>query len=86
MNMNGLSNDVTEVIARAILYKNKQMDGIASPTTDEWADVYGGMRRQPLSQQPMAQQIEYNIFRAEVDSIVGTIMRSVHERGYENGY
>ena len=85
LDMNRLSDDVTEIIARAILYKDRQKIGACSPSTDDWADLYsrGYAYNQLPSSQGRNDSLTYNLFRAEVDSITAMVMRSVYERGQD---
>ena len=56
-----------EIVARALLYKQRQAE-YASPDTDDWIYWYQGTSCYPL------QQIQYNAFRAEVSQVVSQLI------------
>lgn len=68
INLNGLSKDFTEVIARMLLRQEMVLQGDPMPITDHWRDLYLNGYVGPS--RTAMDTLRYNRFRAEVDAIV----------------
>ena len=83
INMNGLSDDFTEVIARMLLRKEMILKGDTNPVpiTDHWKDLYvNGYLSGSNGLSWATDSIRYNIFRAEVDAIVCLLVNHTYKR------
>ena len=76
MNRRETADQLTELIAKALLTYEKSLNGVEVPMTaeelnNEWVEKYTGRN--------FSKQIElrYNTFKAITDSVVGTIMRDL---------
>ena len=87
LDLNKLSSDITEVVARTILFKDRQAEGnwVMGPQTEDWAELYRGdvpdYARAKFSNSPMT----FNRYRAEVDSVVANIMFAVQKAEDDRG-
>ena len=76
MDRNEMANQLTELIAKALLTYEKSLGGVEIPMTaeelnDEWIEKYRGTN---FSKQIY---LRYNTFKAITDSVVGTIMKEL---------
>ena len=80
LNLNGLSRDFTEIIARHLLHKDMVLRGHTMPNTDHWHDLYSG-RSVPVVKEDWGRELlSCNIFRCEVDAIVSLLMNHTKKR------
>jgi len=83
INMNGLAEDFTEVIARMLLRKQMILEGYPisadMPNTDHWRDLYlnGYRGESPFT---AMDTLRYNHFKAEVDGIVCLLLNHTDKR------
>ena len=81
MNVNGLHQDFTEVVARLILHKDMIAKGASNPNTDHWQDLYTGRGLVPGCERlKYSDIIPYNRFRAEVDGTVALLLNHTQKR------
>ena len=79
MNMNKISDEITELVGRLIYYKDEAAKGgdWNKINTDKWVDKYHGDTAGTAVH--YMQSLEFNSFRAEVQSVTSQVMRVVQK-------
>jgi len=79
MNMNELHHDITEIVGRAIFYKDELAKGIEGTkiNSDDWLKKYQG--RTDVTATDFLKNMNSNIFRNEIDYTVNSIMLTIEK-------
>jgi len=79
MNMNKISDEITELVGRVIYFKDEQAKGVSPEliNADKWVDKYHGDTARTAVH--YMQSLEFNRFRAEVQSVTSQVMRVVQK-------
>lgn len=80
LDMRGLNDDVTEIIARAILGKDQQAKFVAHPNTDNWLELYNDGTILDMNCKIADMRPNFNRFRAEVQSVVSQVLCATQNR------